>query len=498
MTMHRFLCIAALFAGLFSAHIVYAQAVDSFSSNDTTPYQPAPAAPQSFADDPFLVQPPPVQNNTSAFESPASPLPFAQKTALEPVIDKERIKQLATSVGSGSPEYLKPLNAWNGPFQNRQRKKNLEQDIIRQVGFQQVAAESIANQPAFDWEKDEKEKGFDWSILDPANFATKVRDWMGMGPDENKAKIEMEKGRAILLVNPRLEDKAKNREAAKHFYEAAKRFPDSLIEEDSLHLAGECYFFSDDYPRAMTMYQKLLMKYQHSKHVDNAVKRLFKIARYWEAVSKRETAALNFSDKTKPHYDTFGFAKKCYETIFINDPNGPISDDAVMALATAYLEKGKYQGDDNYNQAAYYYSYLRENFPLSKHIAKAHENELYARTHAYLGADHPGKTLDEASKLADITLKQFNTELDSEEKQEILGIKESILNNQAKELWEKGQFYDKKKRQYGSAKIYYEQIMEEYPQTPFAEKAGNRMEQIRDLPDVPPVVNLPVNPFKVK
>jgi outer membrane protein assembly factor BamD (BamD/ComL family) len=244
------------------------------------------------------------------------------------------------------------------------------------------------------------------------------------------------------------------------------------------------------------MYQKLLIKYQHSKHIDNDVRRLFKIARYWEAEVDRGVSNFNFADKSRPKYDTFGFAKKCYETIFINDPNGPISDDAVMALATAYLARGKYQGDDNYNQAAYYYQYLRENFPLSRHLAKAHENELFARTRAYLGADHPSKSLEEAGKLADITLRQFGSELQSDEKEEIIRIKEEVLNGGAEQLWARAQFYDIKKRRYGSAKLCYEQIMKEYPQTEFAEKASQRMDAIKDLPDTPSLFNYPVNLFK--
>jgi tetratricopeptide (TPR) repeat protein len=465
---------------------------DPFSSNNVVSAAPndTPAA----LDDPFLSQPltaPPTAN--TSLEAPNADTLPAKNPVPVSAADNERIRQLAAQGNSG---ILQPLNPWNGPFHNRQRKKDVEQSIIQQVGYAS-AAPPINNEPQFDWEKDE-EKGFDWSVLDPVNFTTKLRDLVGLGPDENKAKAAMEKGQEILLANPELKNKKKNREAAKHFSDAAKRYPDSVLEEDALHLAGECYFFSDDYPKAMTMYQKLLVKYQHSKHVDNDVRRLFKIARYWETISKRQAANVNFSDKSLPAYDTFGFAKKCYETIFINDPNGPVSDDAVMALATAYLERGKYQGDDNYNQAAYYYRYLRENFPLSKHLAKAHENELFARTRAYLGAGHTSKSLDEAGKLADITLRQFGSELDVEAKEEIIGMKENVLHHHAETLWLQGQFYDLKKRYYGSARICYEQIIAKYPQTEFAEKARKRIEIIKDLPDVPPIFGLPRNPWAVQ
>jgi outer membrane protein assembly factor BamD (BamD/ComL family) len=402
----------------------------------------------------------------------------------EDEMEKARLTELAAAQRKdGTPAYLQPLPKWNGPFETREQQQTIEQDIIRQVGYSEEKTKGFDNLPVYDWEKEEQ-KGFDWSILDPVNFFTKVRDWVGLGPDETKANTAMKKGREILLATPDLKDHKKCLEAAKLFSEAAKRYPDSLLEEDALHLAGECYFFGEDYWRAMKSYQKLLIKYQHSKYVDNGVRRLFLIARYWEAEDRRGVSAINITEKSRPAFDTFGYAKKAYETIFINDPNGPISDDAVMALATAYLQKGRYKGDDNYNHAAYYYSFLRENYPLSEHITKAHEFELEARTNAYMGAEHSSTTLDEAQKLADITLRQFNSELDDEEKEEILEIKETIIQRQAEREWTIGQFYDKK-QYYGSAKLYYEKLLDKYPQTEYAEKARTRLEQIQNKPVQP-------------
>ena len=406
---------------------------------------------------------------------------------------------LATAARDEAPNYLKPLTPWNGPFENRVRKKNLEQDIVRKVGYDQVSGKIYSSEPLFDWEKEEPRKGFDWSVLDPAVSVDRFRNWAGMGPDEKKASDSMKKGREILHANPDLKNKKKNLEAAKHFVDAGKKFPDSVLEEDALHLAGECYFFADDYPNAFSAYQKLVVKYQHSKHVDNAVRRIFKIGRYWELASENgKGLSVNFADKSLPQYGTFGHAKKAYETIFTYDPTGPAADSALMRLAIAYLKKGRYQGDDNYNQAAYYFRQLREEHPLSQHIAKAYEYELYARTQAYMGAEYPGGTLQEAKKLAEVTLRQFGNELDSEGRAGVLKIREDILVKEAERLWEEGQFFDLKKRAYGSARLKYTTLITEYPQTEHAERARRRMQQIEELPDNPSIFDLPVNPFKVK
>ena len=462
---------------------------------------------QSPTDDPFLsmiqsAPTPPVVQPTS---DPFAPVQQIGVNVVPGTVtkdaDRERIETLATSPREGAPEYLKPLNHWDGPLKDRVRKKNTEQELIRLAGMSPhypVSVKTFSTDPEYDWEKDPPKKGFDWAVLAPENSFSKLRNWMGMGPDESKANYSMQKGREILLANPDLKDKKKNLEAAKHFTEAGKRFPDSVLEEDALHLAAECFFFSDDYYNAFTAYQKLIIKYQHSKYVDSAVYRVFAIAQYWEHESEKKGSSNVFaSDKSLPKYDTFGFSKKAYETIFTYDPLGPVADRALMALATAYLKRGKYQGDDNYNQAAFYYQRLREEHPTSSYIAKAYELELHARMRAYMGAEHPSRTLDEAGKLAEQTIAQFRHELGNEEKSEILAMRETISAAQAERLWSQGQFWDTKKQYYRSARVYYNQLITEYPQTEYAEKARKRLVQIEGLPDVPSIFGLPINPFKV-
>ena len=468
--------------------------------------QQLPIAPTPWANGPPLQQP---QTSPELWANGASPLPSPppiddpwgidqhtkqrEAVSIEEAAQKEeemreqaRLAEIATAKNtSGGPKYLEPLTHWAGPFADREQKKDVEQDIIRQAAYVEVSQQRYDNFPVYDWEKEEK-KGFDWSVLDPVNFFTKVRDWIGMGPDERKANAAMKKGRDILEPYREpgdLKDKKIWAAAAKEFWNAARRWPDSVLEEDALHLAGECYYFAEDYPHALKCYEKLLVKYQHSKYLDADVRRVFSIARYWEQEARRGVSAVNMTEKSRPTFDTFGNGKKAYEAIFINDPNGPISDDAVMALASAYLARGRYQGDDNYDQAAYYFNYLRENFPLSKHMAKAHELELYARTNAYMGAEYNSKMLDEAGKLADVTLRQFGMKL-GDDKEDIVALKEGVVVRQAEKEWVFGQHYDKKKY-YGAARQYYEKLIDKYPQTEFAAKARQRLEEIEGLPPQP-------------
>ena len=51
--------------------------------------------------------------------------------------------------------------------------------------------------------------------------------------------------------------------------------------------------------------------------------------------------------------------------------------------------------------------------------------------------------------------------------------------------WYAGKFYDLRK-QYKAARLHYQQLLEDYPETPFSQQARDRLTQISDHPDSPP------------
>jgi outer membrane protein assembly factor BamD (BamD/ComL family) len=421
------------------------------------------------------------------------------------VAEKNRLLEIAASKRSGEVDpkkkYLRPFSDRHGPFASRDKRETLDQDIISPVNYVEANPEIYDNKPIYDWEIEAKPM-FDWSVLDPVNFYTKVAARVGLGPNETKAQNFMNEGRDILLKIKKSGDdtqvdtspkSSKEREklycsAAKKFILAAKKWPDSLLEEDALNLAAESYFFGGDYTRAFNAYQALMVKYQHSKHIDNAARRVFAIARYWESADRNSSkiVLVNFTEKSLPLFDTFGYAGKAYETIFVNDPNNPLADDAVMALAAANLSKGRYSGDSNYEKAAFYYKYLTENYPLSDHFDEARKGELFARSESYMGAEYNSKTLDDAKEIAEM-LKRSRTpnQVDDDNEAEAINeLDENLMTKRAEREWVLGQYYDTK-RYYGSAKIFYQKVVDNYPQTTYAEKARRRLEQIKDKPDKP-------------
>src|SRR5690606_41681136 len=76
-----------------------------------------------------------------------------------------------------------------------------------------------------------------------------------------------------------------------------------------------------------------------------------------------------------PYTTLFRSAIQSLKTIWMNDPTGPLADDALMLTATYYLRKG------DFLEADHFFTILREEFPKSPHLQRSeeHTSELQSR-----------------------------------------------------------------------------------------------------------------------
>jgi outer membrane protein assembly factor BamD (BamD/ComL family) len=315
--------------------------------------------------------------------------------------------------------------------------------------------------------------GLDLSALAPTNVVKSVKTWAGYGPDEKIARAAFDQGDQLFKER-------KFDEAAKQFGIAVDRWPDTTLEEDALFWRAESLFFADRYSAAHDAYDRLLKKYEYSRHLDLAVSRQFKIGRYWEQFDMAQphwTITPNFSDKTRPMFDTWGHSQRAYEHVRLNDPTGPLADDALMASATAYYLCGRYE------DAAINYDTLRKEYPKSEHQKNAHLLEIDSKWKTYQGPLYDGTPLKEVNEIADQTLIRFGPTLGAE-RDRVIETKNRVLQQQAERDWEVAQYYETN-HYYGSARIYYKSLVDTYPQTQFAEMAQQRLEAIKGYPDRP-------------
>lgn len=346
------------------------------------------------------------------------------------------------------------------------QQASLDRSVPSQVSDEAVVAAVVDS-------ASEQNDGFDLEDLDPVNVYKATRDALGYGPDEGIARKLFREAEALARAK-------KHKAAGKKFLSAAKRWPDSSLEEDALFLAGENFFAADEYPDAHEAYEELLTKHDYTHHLDAVTKRLFAMARYWEQCAETDPpvkSPINVTDDSRPWVDTVGHALKAYDDIRMYDPTGPLADDAVMATANLYFVRGRYE------EAARQYDLLRTEYTKSEHQLKAHLLAIESWQQIYQGGYYDAGPLEKAGEVADQALIQFGPEL-GPERPRIVEAKNKIVEEQAARDLLIAEYYDKRES-FRAARFYYNSIIKQYPQTAAAQEARQRLPKIQGKPDKP-------------
>lgn len=282
---------------------------------------------------------------------------------------------------------------------------------------------------------------------------------------------------------PREEAKGEFVRAGKLFKRSADALPGSALEQDALLMQGESFYFADYLNRAEDAYAKLQKNHPRNRHSDLAGSRLFAISNYWIdcATNPRpQLLPVNFTDRSRPILDTSGHAIRVLDQMRYDDPTGKLADDATMAAAVEHMRRG------NYFEADQLLSDLREIYPDSTHQFNAHMLGLRCKVAMYAGAAYSGLALEEAKELIERTRRIFPQEMRNDSHSTFVAQTAAEVEYRlAEKLWERARYREKQQR-YGGANVYLQELLEKYPDTPFAEEAREHLATNSELPPVPP------------
>lgn len=314
-----------------------------------------------------------------------------------------------------------------------------------------------------------------WEKWAPENVSKSLKKAVGLGPNYKIARPAFDQGK-------KLYEEKKYSEAITQFKTAIDRWPDSSIEEDSLYLTAESYFFADEYTKAEDFYQQVVEKYANTRYLDTISKRLFLIARYWQEKTQGKPESfysVNATDKTRPWYDTQGHAVRVYEKIRLNDPRGVLADDAIMAAANIKLTNMEFDDADHL------YGIIRTDYPRSEFQVKAHLLGLQCKLQLYQGADYDSKPVKDAEELVDQILVQFPQDPEvAANRERLLTTKAELKAQRALREWNTAEYY--RRGTYGdAARFYYRKVIDEYPGTEFAKQAEQKLVEIANMPAAP-------------
>jgi len=195
-------------------------------------------------------------------------------------------------------------------------------------------------------------------------------------------------------------------------------------------------------------------------------------------LSLRNPILPNFSDKTRPVFDTPGRALKALKGIWLNDPTGPLADDALFATASYYLRK------KDYVEADRYFEILRDEYPDSPHLKDAFLLGSHVRLMSYQGPVYDGGALADADQLTEQSLNLYP---DSRERGQLRNDLRKIHLLKAQRVWSQVLHWENKKNSDRSVGIACVRLMNEFPNTKFADMAYDRLmaldqDELRVLP----------------
>lgn len=265
--------------------------------------------------------------------------------------------------------------------------------------------------------------------------------------------------------------------AAKKYRLAASRWPESKIEEDSLFFEGQSYFFANRYVESNRAYEKLVSLYSGTRYLDKAEQHRFAIARYWLDLAD-DYAGISLTNSKRPRANLRNEARRILHRIRIDDPTGKFADDATNALADAYFKDSRWQ------EAADTYEDLRRNYPGSSFQYHAHLFELKSRLQSYQGGSYDDIPLKKADELMRAIVNQFPDQ--AEKDQDFLAQEASNIRTKLAERDLTMAQYFEARGENRAAKIYYEQLAQEYSDTKLAESVKQQIAEVASKPPVPP------------
>jgi TolA-binding protein len=290
----------------------------------------------------------------------------------------------------------------------------------------------------------------------------------------------------------KLYENQKYPEARKAFHAIVKKYKAKKepIINDALFFRAECDFQLGRLADAQDGYDELLKNDQSTKYLEQTVRRLYAIGRYWlnmgkpaseiemtsftdesgeERLREMPEANLpyqfpltpNFTDKTRPLFDTQGRALQALKQVHLHDVSGPLADDALMTLATYHLRK------KDYREADQYFRTIREQCPKSEFLPAAYVLGAHASLMSYQGARYDGKQLEEAQKLTQAAVRMYpnipqRAKLERDLKR--------ITAEAAERDWTRVEYYQKRGEKQAAA-VHCETIIEKYPDSPRAAEA---------------------------
>ncbi len=250
--------------------------------------------------------------------------------------------------------------------------------------------------------------------------------------------------------------------SAAEFEKLVKSYEYSEYASDSQYRVGLSYDNMGKYYIAFQNYQKAVDNFPHVTNIDEIVAREYNIAGVY--ASKSSPKVLGTEIMT-----SFDRAIEIYKKVVDNAPFGKFADEAQFKMAMSMKDAGRY------DEATIAFQKILDDYPTSKLYEQARYEMANSAYRASLQPAYDASPTDKALK----AFEDFsNTNTDEKLNKEAQNTIRRLRNKAAEKSFITAQFYEQQKH-YVSAIIYYQDVVDRYPDTPLGETSKIRIEDLK-------------------
>lgn len=253
-------------------------------------------------------------------------------------------------------------------------------------------------------------------------------------------------------------------QATREFHQLIEHYPKSFEASESQYYLGRIHEAQDNLYEAFLAYQRVIDKYPFSERIQELIERQFKIGEAFVEGKKRKAMGVTLLVENP--------AVEIFTKVVENSTYGP------RAAAAQYKLGLLLKGLMRYYEAEEAFNKVIANYPHSEWVAPSHYQLAACRAAMSHGPEYDQGAAKEAEKKFETFIQEHpEAELSQEARKNV----DALRLAEAKSKFDIGRFYEKQQAD-EAARIYYQDVVDNYSASPWAAKATERLEEMGKEP----------------
>lgn len=262
--------------------------------------------------------------------------------------------------------------------------------------------------------------------------------------------LQVEYARSLLL-------EGKYKKALEETTKFSKFFPSSEVADDNQYLRGEIRMKQGNYKAAAKEFQQVLKNYPSTELYQQAIAQQYVIGDHFYDEGQRKMGKKWALMKKRP----LKRASDVYGMVIENQPFTPEAAQAQYKVGLCHYAR------EEYTEAAFEYRRVVEDYAASEWV----DDASFGLAQVYTAASRPPDFDQTNSALAVRAIDDFKSQFPTDTRTTELDPKRQEMRNKMAEGQLRSANFYVKRREFLSARIYYELIAKDFADTPAAAKA---------------------------